>query len=112
MRDPIDQEKVDIMAMLYRADWNKMTSYDNDAENVEWHVSNCMTYIIQHSEGIKPAYRPTAHLCITEDWNERELLSLYRELAVEANRHGVRPDKGMVTRVKRALSPRRIVYRP
>ncbi len=112
MRDPIDQEKVDIMALLYKADWEKMTCYDNDTENVEWHVSNCMTYITQKSEGVEPLYKPTPHLKITDDWNERELLSLYRELAVEANKRGVRPDRGMVTRIKRALSPRRVVYRP
>ena len=106
----IDDTKVDEMAFLYRSDWHAMSCYDNDAENITWHVQNCMTYIVMLSEDQTPSWQVPDLLRIkTDDWNEYELLSLYQELLAPAVQAGYMADAGMVTRIKKALRPRRYV---
>jgi len=106
-----DEEKVDIAHMFWVDDWAKMEAYDVDAENVTWHVENCMTYLIQRSEEAESLYRPPPALELGEDWTEAELLMLYRDLLDPAVRRGYEPDPGVITRIKRVLAPKRIVVR-
>lgn len=106
----IDDIKIDEMAFLYRSDWHAMSCYDNDAENITWHVQNCMTYIVMLSEDQTPSWQVPDLLKIdVDDWNEYELLSLYQELLAPAVQAGYMADAGMVTRIKKALRPRRYV---
>ena len=108
----IDEIKVDETAYLYKTDWHVMSAYDQDTENIEWHVRNCMTYIVVLSEDRVPNWQvpPSLELDI-EEWNEYELLSLYQELLAAAVQAGYSADAGMVTRIKKALRPRRYVAR-
>lgn len=108
MNKVIDREKVDFTALLYKGDWHKMACYDNDTDNIIWHITNCMNYIIMLSEEQVPSWQAPPDLeLMTGDWSELELLSLYQELLGPALQAGYTPDSGMVTRVKKALSPRR-----
>ena len=104
----IDEVKVDEKAFAYKTDWHVMSCYDQDTENITWHVQNCMEYIIVLSEDRSPIWRVPPSLEIdTEEWNEYELLSLYQELLAPAVQAGYMADAGMVTRIKKALRPRR-----
>ena len=104
----IDEIKVDETAFLYRHDWHAMSCYDQDAENITWHVQNCMNYIIMLSEDVMPSWQVPSMLKINvDDWNEYELLSLYQELLAPAVQAGYMADAGVVTRIKKALRPRR-----
>ena len=106
----VDNIKVDEMAYAYKSDWHVMSCYDQDNENIVWHVTNCMNYIIVVSEDRKPAYQVRDSLELDpEEWNEYELLSLYQELLAPAVQAGYMADAGMVTRIKKALRPRRYV---
>ena len=108
----IDEIKVDETAFLYRNDWHVMSAYDQDTENIEWHVQNCMNYIIVLSEDRLPNWTVPPKLVIdTGSWNEYELLSLYQELLAPAVQAGYTADAGVLTRVKKALRPRRYVAR-
>ena len=108
----IDDKKVEIGVLLYIDNWDTMSAFDQDEETVGWHVANCMTYITQLSEGITPLYNPPPDLRLDPaDWNERELLSLYRDIALAAAKRGYEPDPGMITRIKQVLKPKRIAVR-
>ena len=107
-RYAIDQEKVELAALLYKSDWHRLSTYDQDTENITWHVTNCMNYVILLSEDQTPAYIPPPDLRLdADDWNEYELLSLYQELLPVAVQAGYMADAGVVTRIKKALRPRR-----
>ena len=104
----IDNVKVDETAYAYKTDWHIMSCYDRDTENITWHVTNCMNYIIVLSEDRKPGWYVPHKLALdVDDWNEYELLSLYQELLAPAVQAGYMADAGMVTRIKKALRPRR-----
>ena len=106
----IDNIKVDEVAFCYKGDWHAMSCYDQDTENITWHVTNCMNYIIIISEDRVPNWNVPPGLEIDpEEWNEYELLSLYQELLAPAVQAGYMADAGMVTRIKKALRPRRYV---
>lgn len=111
MRDKIDDKKVEIGILLYVDNWDTMAAFDQDPEAVAWHVTNCMTYITQLSEGINPLYYPPPDLVLGDDWNEAELLTLYRDVLISAVKRGYEPDPGMVTRVKQTLKPKRVPVR-
>ncbi len=106
----LDEIKIDETAFAYKTDWHIMSSYDQDTENIEWHVYNCMNYIILLSEDRNPGWLVPPNLeIVTEEWNEYELLSLYQELLAPAVQAGYTADAGMLTRIKKALRPRRYV---
>ena len=107
----IDQEKVDLARLYWIDDWDKMSAFDTDIENVAWHVENCMTYLIQLSEDVVPLYKPPPSIVLDADWNEREMLLLYRDLLEPAERRGYVADPGMVTRIRQALPPKRVRVR-
>ena len=107
----VDEDKVDIARMFWEDNWVKMAGYDTDTENVEWHVTNCMTYLIQLSEDVVPLYKPSPDVALTGDWNEYEYLLLYRDLLQEADRWGYKPDPGVLVRVKAAFPPKRVRVR-
>ena len=108
----IDQDKIEAMSLVYKSDWHVMSCYDNDRENITWHVLNCMNYIVVLSEDRVPNWAvPPGLEMDTEEWNEYELLSLYQELLAAAVQAGYSADAGMVTRIKKALRPRRYVAR-
>ncbi len=107
----VDDKKVEIGILLYVDNWDTMSAFDQDPEAVSWHVTNCMTYITQLSEGIKPLYLPPPDLILHDDWNEAELLTLYRDIVIPAVKRGYEPDPGMVTRIKQILKPARIKMR-
>jgi len=108
----IDEIKVDETAFLYKTDWHVMSAYDQDTENIEWHVWNCMNYIVLLSEDRVPNWNVPPKLVIdTDTWNEYELLSLYQELLAPAVQAGYTADAGLLTRIKKALRPRRYVAR-
>ena len=107
----VDEEKVDIAHIFWVDDWARMAAYDTDAENVEWHVTNCMTYLTQLSEDVEPLYKPAPNIELARDWNEHEYLMLYRDLLPEATRRGFIPDAGVLVRVKAAFPPKRIRVR-
>lgn len=107
----VDEEKVDIARMYWIDDWDKMSAFDTDIENVEWHVTNCMTYLIQLSEEVVPLYMPPPNIRLEGSWNEREMLTLYRDLLEAAERRGYEPDAGMITRIRKALPPKRVRVR-
>ena len=112
MKTSIDRDKVDFAALLYKGDWHKMACYDNDTDNIIWHMTNCMNYIIMLSEDCLPTWHCPPDLELLDgDWNEHELLALYKELLPTAVQRGYEEDAGMATRVKAALSPRRIYVR-
>ena len=95
------------MSFIYRTDWHRMAAYDTDRENIEWHVSNCMNYIILRSEEVEPNWVCPPDMNIDpEDWNELELLALYQDLIEPAVQAGYCADAGMVTRIKKAFSAR------
>ena len=67
-----------------------------------------MNYIIMISEDRKPSLQVRESLELDpEEWNEYELLSLYQELLAPAVQAGYMADAGVVTRIKKALRPRR-----
>ena len=104
----VDSIKVDETAFAYKTDWHVMSCYDQDNENITWHVTNCMNYIVLLSEDRVPQWYVPGKLAIdAEQWNEYELLSLYQELLAPAVQAGYMADAGMVTRIKKALRPRR-----
>ena len=106
----IDNIKVDETAFYYKSDWHAMSCYDQDTENITWHVTNCMNYIIIISEDRVPNWNvPPGFEIDPEAWNEYELLTLYQELLAPAVQAGYMADAGMVTRIKKALRPRRYV---
>tara|TARA_B100001094_G_scaffold44694_1_gene39507 strand:+ start:4629 stop:4985 length:357 start_codon:yes stop_codon:yes gene_type:complete len=108
----IDREKVDFTALLYKGDWYKMSCYDNDTDNIIWHINNCMNYIIMLSEEQLPSWQAPPDLeLMTGDWSELELLALYQELLPKACVSGYIADAGVVNRVKKAFAPRRIYVR-
>ena len=107
----VDEDKVDIARMFWEDDWARMAAYDTDAENVEWHVTNCMTYLIQLSEDVVPLYKPAPNIELAGDWNEHEQLLLYRDLLPEAERWGYRPDPGVIVRIKQVFPPKRVRVR-
>lgn len=101
----MDMEKVEIVGYIYKQDWHKMGLYDQDRDNIEWHVDNCMTYIIVRSEDRESQWRCPPDLELDEDWTESELLALYQDLLDAAEQAGYKADPGMMTRVRRAFSP-------
>tara|TARA_B100000212_G_C27198224_1_gene457580 strand:+ start:61 stop:420 length:360 start_codon:yes stop_codon:yes gene_type:complete len=104
----VDSEKVEFVALLYKSDWHRMSTYDQDTENITWHVTNCMNYIILLSEDVEPTWQAPPDLkLVPDEWNEYELLSLYQDLLAPAIQAGYMADAGMVTRIKKALRPRR-----
>ena len=104
----IDTEKVDLASLLYKSDWHRMSTYDQDTENIMWHVYNCMNYIVMLSEDVIPKWCAPPDLSLDpEDWNEMELLSLYKELLPAAVQAGYLADAGVATRIKKHLNPRR-----
>lgn len=105
MNKTMDIEKVEIVAYIYKQDWHRMSCYNNDVDNVTWHIDNCMNYIIMRSEDLKSQWRSPPDLELDEDWTENELLSLYQELLGPAVAAGYVADAGMVTRVRRAFAP-------
>jgi hypothetical protein len=104
MRD-YDAEKVKIQAMFYTDNWERMEKYDSDRENIEWHVHNCMTYITQRSEDVEPVWMMPEELVLEDDWTEKEILALYRDLSTEALPRGYKPDPGVMTRIQQLLAP-------
>lgn len=107
----IDKQKVEIGVLLYVDNWDTMATFDQDPEAVAWHVGNCMTYITQLSEGIKPLYLPPPDMVLGDDWSELELLSLYRDVVISAVKRGYEPDPGMITRIKQNLKQPRVKMR-
>ena len=108
----VDVKKVEIGALLYIDNWDTLCAFSQDLETVGWHVTNCMTYITQLSEGLTPIYSPPPDLRLDPvDWNEPELLSLYRDIVLAAAKRGYEPDPGMITRMKAVLKPKRIAMR-
>lgn len=108
MNSSVDTEKVDIAIALYGADWYKMAAYDQDDDDVSWHVENCMNYIITLSEDRVPVWNAPASLVLASaNWSEIELLLLYQALLGEAAYNGYTPDPGMMTRINKTLAPRR-----
>ena len=108
----IDEKKVEIGVLLYIDNWDTLSAFDQDIEHVGWHVQNCMTYITQLSEGLTPLYNPPPDLVLSlDDWNEAELLALYRDVVLSATKRGYEPDPGMITRIKTILKPKRVAMR-
>ena len=101
----MDVEKVEIVAYIYKQDWHRMSCYNNDIDNVAWHVDNCMNYIIMRSEDLESQWRSPPDLELDNGWTETELLSLYQELLPPAVAAGYIADAGMATRVRRAFAP-------
>jgi len=95
----MDIEKVEIVAYMYKQDWHRMSMHDQDRDNIEWHVENCMNYIIMSSEGVTTQWNAPPDLELDESWSEEELLALYYELLEPANQAGYKTDKGVMTRV-------------
>ena len=106
-----DVEKVQILAMFYEDNWQRLETYDGDRENIEWHVHNCMTYIVQRSEDVESIWMVPPELEIEPGWTEKEILALYRELSQPALRRGYEPDPGIITRIKQVLPPKRVRVR-
>lgn len=112
MSKNIDREKIEFTVMLYEGDWHSMSAYDNDNENITWHIENCMKYITLLSEDVVPQWNAPPDLeLLSGDWNEAELLTLYSTLLPAAVKRGYVTDAGMAARIKRALTPRRIRVR-
>jgi len=108
----VDDKKVEIAVLLYIDNWDTLSAFDQDVETVEWHVTNCMTYITQLSEGLTPIYRPPPDLRLDpDDWNDNELLTLYRDIAISAVKRGYECDPGMLTRIKQTIKPKRVAMR-
>ena len=103
----MDMEKVEIVSYIYKQDWHKMGLYDQDRSNIEWHVDNCMTYIIMRSEDVESNWRCPPDLELDESWTEEELLALYAELTEAAGQAGYKEDPGMATRIRKAFAPTR-----
>lgn len=101
----MDIEKVEIVAYIYKQDWHRMSCYNNDADNITWHVENCMNYIIMKSEEQQTQWQCPPDLELDESWTESELLSLYQELLDVAVKAGYYADAGMVTRIRKAFAP-------
>ena len=104
----LDIEKVEIVAYIYKQDWHRMSYYNNDADNITWHVENCMNYIIMKSEDQPTPWQCPPDLELDESWSEAELLSLYQELLDTAVKAGYYADAGMVTRVRKQFAPVRV----
>lgn len=106
MGNSVDREKVNYTTMLYGSDWYRMAAYDQDDDDITWHVENCMNYIITLSEDRVPSWcAPSSLALVNADWSELELLLLYQELLEEAIHIGYTPDTGMMTRINKAFAP-------
>lgn len=101
----MDIEKVEIVSYIYKEDWHRMSCYSNDADNIIWHIENCMNYIILRSENVEPQWNCPPDLILDDSWTESELLSLYKELLEAAEQGGYKPDAGMITRVRKRFAP-------
>lgn len=107
-KEPVDKEKISLTSDAYKDDWWKMSQYDQDYENVTWHVENCMNYIIIMSEDRIPNYSAPPHLALdVNTWNESELLTLYASILPTAAQAGYVADAGMAVRIKAFLKSRR-----
>ena len=101
----MDVEKVEIVSYIYKQDWHRMSCYSNDRDNITWHITNCMNYIILKSEDVECKWTCPPDLELDEGWTESELLSLYQELMEAAEQGGYNPDPGMVTRIRKRFAP-------
>jgi hypothetical protein len=106
--EPVDKEKISETSESYKDNWWKMSQYDQDYENVIWHIENCMNYIIIMSEGMQPTYAAPPQLSLSAaNWNESELLTLYASILPTAAQAGYVADAGMAVRIKAFLKSRR-----
>lgn len=97
----MDIEKVEIVSYMYKQDWHRMSLYDQDRDNIEWHVANCMNYIVMRSEDVLTQWNAPPDLELDESWTEEELLALYHELLEPANQAGYKTDQGVMTRIRK-----------